>query len=561
MTTQFSDFPYERITAEEFEKTATQTVNQFNQASSSKEQINVLQKWDHLMKHWESFASMAYVRFSQDTQDDSRKSEREYYDQLHPTMVGEEQKLIKAILGSPHRSDLEDAFGSSLFKSWELGLKAFDPKIADEKRMESELSARYSSLLAQLKIPFRGEEYTLSTLIPFYESSDRQTRAEAKQAYSKGLGSLQEELDQIYDNLVKVRHSMALKMGFKNYIDLGYAEMGRVDYNSDDVAAFRKQIVDVIVPITQKIINSRSKRLGLDDYSFHDEGLMDAKGEIAPKGDHDWMLEQAQVMFDEMGEDFGKFFAMMHERNLLDLKSRDGKEGGGYCTIFANQEAPFIFANFNGSKGDVLVFTHECGHAFQCYQSRNQALRQMIWPTYEAAEIHSMSLELLTYPWMERFFKEDTERFKTSHLEGALLFLPYGAAVDEFQHLVYENPEATPEERVQFWKQMEAKYLPHRKFVEMPYFETGRFWQRQAHIYNRPFYYIDYCLAQVCALQFWALAEEDREDALERYRHLCSLGGSMPFTALLNEVNLQSPFVKGTIDRAVMVPLQRLGLG
>lgn len=560
MTKLFSDFPYQRISAEQFEAAATQTVSKFNRASSSKEQINILKDWDNTMKQWESFASMAYVRFSQDTQDASRKAEREYYDQLSPTMIGGEQELIKAILSSPYRGELEKTFGSNLFRSWELSLKAFDPKIADEKRKEAELTAQYSALLAGLKIPFQGKEYTLSTLSPFYESADRSVRLAAKQAQAQALEALQEELDQIYDELVKLRHNMALKMGFENYIDLGYAEMSRVDYTAEDVAQFRKQIVDTVVPICQKIIQARTERLGLDDYNFADEGLMDVKGEIDPKGDHDWMLGQAQKMFSEMGEDFGAFFAMMHERELLDLKSRDGKQGGGYCTIFADHGAPFIFANFNGSQGDVRVFTHECGHAFQCYQSKDQALRKMIWPTYEAAEIHSMSLEFLSYPWMESFFEEDTERFKISHLEGALLFLPYGAAVDEFQHLVYENPEMTPEERNEAWKQVERKYLPHRTFTDMPYFESGRFWQRQGHIYARPFYYIDYCLAQVCALQFWALAEEDRADAMKRYRHLCSLGGSLPFTALLNEIELQSPFSQGTIERAVKTPLQYLCL-
>ena len=560
MTKQFSDFPYQRITAEEFEDTAAQVVEEFTQAASGKEQINILKSWDNQMKKWESFATMAYIRFTQNTQDEERKAEREYYDGLYPTMVGGEQTLIREILSSPFREELESTFGANLFETWELSLTAFDPKIADEKRTEAELSAQYSALLAGLKIPFRGKEYTLSTLYPFYESADRSVRLEAKQAQAQALGEVQEELDQIYSKLVEIRHAMALKMGFTNYINLGYAQMGRVDYSAEDVAQFRQQIVDIVVPITQKIIASRAQRLALDDYNYADEGLMDAKGEISPKGDHDWMLEQAHNMFSEMGEDFDLFFSMMYQRNLLDLKSREGKQGGGYCTIFADQEAPFIFANFNGSQGDVRVFTHECGHAFQCFQSRNQAHRKMIWPTYEAAEIHSMSLEFLSYPWMEDFFKEDTERFKISHLEGALLFLPYGAAVDEFQHIIYEHPTLTPQERANIWKELEEKYLPHRKFTNMPHFESGRFWQRQGHIYTQPFYYIDYCLAQICALQFWTLAEEDREEAMKRYRHLCSLGGSLPFTALLDEIELLSPFSPGTIEKAVQVPLEYLDL-
>ena len=244
----------------------------------------------------------------------------------------------------------------------------------------------------------------------------------------------------------------------------------------------------------------------------------------------------------------------------MDLKSREGKSGGGYCTLFSNHEAPFIFANFNGTQGDVRVFTHECGHAFQSFSSRNQPLRYLIWPTYEAAEIHSMSLEFLTYPWMEEFFKEDTSRFKQSHLEGALLFIPYGAAVDEFQHLVYENPSASMEERAQMWLELEKTYLPHRLYQDNPYFASGRFWQRQGHIYRRPFYYIDYCLAQICALQFWSLAEENRPETMQKYRYLCELGGSKPFTELLNEIQLQSPFRTGTLKQSIKAPLQELGI-
>jgi len=559
MDLHFSDFPYRRLKQEEIEKQADNALAALKLTNSASAQIKILTDWDIQLKEWDSYASIAYVHFSQNTLDKHSQEEREFYDNIRPFLLGQEQRFIKAILTSPHREKFEENFGSNLFKTWELSLRAFDPKIEEEKKNESKIVAEYSSLNAQSKIHFRGKEYSFSEMAPFYVSADRQTRLEARKAQATTLEKNQDQFDDLYDQLVHLRHNMAIKMGYPSYIELGYAEMKRVDYNDSHVAEFRRQIKEDLLPITQRIISDRAQRINLSDYAFHDEGLMDLKGKIEPKGDHDWMMDRAQEMFNSMGEDFGEFFTMLRSRGLMDLKTREGKVGGGFCTLFTDHGAPFIFANFNGTQGDVRVFTHECGHAFQAFQSRNLPLRDMIWPTYEAAEIHSMSLEFLSYPWMKNFFKEDTDRFKQSHLESSLLFIPYGAAVDEFQHMVYSNPNASPQERTKMWKEVENTYLPHRKYVELPYFSSGRFWQRQGHIYKRPFYYIDYCLAQVCALQFWGLAEENRAEAMKRYRYLCSLGGSLPFTQLLKKVGINNPFVKGTLSSAISNPLNELG--
>ena len=239
---------------------------------------------------------------------------------------------------------------------------------------------------------------------------------------------------------------------------------------------------------------------------------------------------------------------MMADCELLDLKARNGKAGGGFCANVPRYGVPFIFANFNGTQDDVNVFTHECGHAFQNWSSRDQSLLLYQWPTYEAAEIHSMSLEFLTYPYMEAFFGDDAARFIEGHLEDAILFLPYGCAVDEFQHRVYAEPDMTPAERAALWLELERTYLPHRRYTEMPHMESGRLWQQQRHIFAMPFYYIDYCLAQTCALQMWHSATKDREDTMARYRTLCSLGGSKPFTELVAAAGLANPFTVGSLD-------------
>jgi M3 family oligoendopeptidase len=257
-------------------------------------------------------------------------------------------------------------------------------------------------------------------------------------------------------------------------------------------------------------------------------------------------------MYAELSKETDDFYQYMWKNELMDNAAKDGKMTGGYCTFIGNHQSPFIFSNFNGTSHDVTVLTHEAGHAFQCYAtSRNIDLYEYLWPTYEACEIHSMSMEFFTWPWMQLFFKEDTEKFKFEHLSGALQFLPYGVAVDEFQHLVYENPNMTAAERNEAWRMVEKKYLPHRTYEGNDFLEKGGYWHRQSHIFSSPFYYIDYVLAQICAFQFWKKSLEDKENAWKDYVKLCKAGGSMSFLKLVELAGLRSPFEDGTVEWAI----------
>jgi M3 family oligoendopeptidase len=256
-------------------------------------------------------------------------------------------------------------------------------------------------------------------------------------------------------------------------------------------------------------------------------------------------------MYDDMSPETSAFFRFMLEHELMDLASKKGKAGGGYCTYFPDYRSPYIFANFNGTTGDVDVLTHEIGHAFQMYVSRDFEVPEYYGPTLEACEIHSMSMEFFAWPWAELFFKEDADKYRFTHLSDALLFIPYGVSVDEFQHFVYEHPEATPAERKRAWRDIERAYLPHRQYEGNEYLERGGFWHQQGHIFNAPFYYIDYTLAQICALQFWKRAEEDRTKAWADYLHLCKLGGSLSFTELVREAGLRSPFEDGCVESVI----------
>jgi len=308
---------------------------------------------------------------------------------------------------------------------------------------------------------------------------------------------------------------------------------------------------DYIVPLATKLYERQADRIGVDELKFYDQSLNFLSGNATPKGSPEWIIENGKKMYAELSPETDEFFKYMTEKHLLDLEAKKGKETGGYCTFIDNYDSPFIFSNFNGTSGDIDVLTHEAGHAFQVYSSRNIGIPEYVWPTHEGAEIHSMSMEFFTWPWMELFFEDDTEKYKFAHLSSGLLFLPYGVAVDEFQHVVYENPEMTPAERKAEWKRIEKTYLPMRDYDGNPYLEAGSIWQRQSHIYEVPFYYIDYTLAQICAFQFWKRSFEDRDSAWEDYLHLCKLGGSKPFTELVKEANLLSPFEDGCVESVV----------
>jgi M3 family oligoendopeptidase len=342
---------------------------------------------------------------------------------------------------------------------------------------------------------------------------------------------------------------MASKLGFDSFVELGYARMLRTDYDAQDVANYRAAILTHIVPLTQQLYAEQAKRLGLDQLAHYDTGLLFPNGNARPQGNPEWIVGQASTMYQELSPETDAFFQFMQQHQLMDLISRDGKATGGYCTYIPDYRAPFIFSNFNGTNADIDVLTHEAGHAFQVYSSRDFETSEYNWPTYEACEIHSMSMEFFTWPWMKLFFGSEVDRYHYGHLASALYFLPYGVAVDEFQHYVYENPDDSPAQRNAAWRAIERKYLPHRDYSDQPFLEAGGFWQKQTHIFGMPFYYIDYTLAQVCAFQFWLRNQDDHQQAWADYVRLCQAGGSKAFLQLVDLAGLDSPFAAGTVER------------
>lgn len=541
---KFSQMAYERPDINELKKQIKGFTEKLEKSGSYKEARDTFMEFEKASKHVETMMTLASIRNSIDTRDEFYDAEMNFWNAAEPELQEFFQEWTATMLKSKFRDDFAKEFGDLMFVNAEIQLKTFSPEIISELQQENELTLEYEKLLASAQIPFEGKTYTLSQMTPFKTDADDERRLAAWKAEGKWYKDNQEKLDSIYDKLTHLRTEMGKKLGYGGYIPLGYYRMGRNCYTKEDVQKFRDAVVKYLVPVADSIYREQAKRLNKEyPLSFADAALEFRSGNPRPCGTADDILAQGKKFYDELSPETSEFFNVMLDNELLDVLSTEGKRGGGYCTSIHDYEVPFIFANFNGTQGDVEVVTHEAGHAFADYINRKRIPKEYIWPSMEGCEVHSMSMEFMAWPWSEGFFGDDTKKFKYSHLSGALTFIPYGTMVDHFQHVVYENPDMTPRQRHDVWKKLLGTYMPWLKLDgEIPFYADGEGWQRQMHIYRTPFYYIDYCLAQTVALQIWALIQDDLENAWSHYMAYAKQGGSKVFTELLKNAGLQSPF-------------------
>jgi M3 family oligoendopeptidase len=500
-------------------------------------------EWDALRREWSTFESVIRLRYTQNTRDEERRAAQSALDTRLPSVTARDVRLKKRFLaGGGLSAALEDELGPQAFALWKQDVTAFDDAIAGDLVREAELEREYTELLANASAPFEGAERSLGDLGAFYMDADREKRHAAQQARWGFFTRNREQLDDIYDRLVHLRDGMARKLGFANYLELGYRRMHRVDYGPSDVARYRDDVARSVVPVAASLVRRLGAESGLDRVRFWDEAVLGSTHRIAPQGDRAWILGRTAAALGAIAPELGEFAGVMLDGDLLDVERRPGKALGAYCTFFPTRGLPYVFANFDGTRSDVRTLMHELGHAFQAWSSRGKDAIDYLFPTLEAAEVHSMSLEYLSWPEMERYFGLEAGAYRREHLFDALLFLPYGVAVDHFQHLVYANPGATPAERHAMWQEVERRYLPWREYGDLAHPRAGGLWQEKRHIYLAPFYYIDYTLALCCALQFWTRAEVDRGAAIRDYVGLCGRGGEAPFGELVRSAGLRSPF-------------------
>ncbi len=540
---RFSDMKYERPDIEDVKSTAERIKSDFINSDNAEKADRAFLEWDRLMNHIDTMFSIAYTRHSIDTTDKFYDKEVEYIDEQSPIVTEIQQSFSKLLVESKFRPQLEEKYGKLMFINTEMFLKSFSPEIVPETQETNKLETAYQNLIASAQIDFDGEKKTISQLFPYKQSTDDNIRRAAWKAEGEFYNKNGAELDRIYDELVKLRNKKAKKLGYSNFVKLGYLQMTRNCYTASDVAKFRKAVIKYIVPVADRLYRKQSERTGLSyPFTFADAPLKFRDGNPKPQGTSSDILETGKKLYHELSDESAEFIDMMYNNGLLDVLSKKGKASGGYCTQFADYKLPFIFSNFNGTADDVEVITHEAGHAFAYYMAKNIIPSDNQNPTLEACEVHSMTMEFFGWRCSDEFFGSDSKKFRYSHLFGAITFIPYGTMVDHFQHIVYENPTMTPQQRHNVWRELLGVYMPWMRLDGSPFYGEGKGWQRQIHIYENPFYYIDYCLAQTVALEFWVIMQKNHDEAWQRYMKLVKKAGTQTFSELVNTAGLKTPF-------------------
>ena len=556
---KFSKLEYHRPDVEGLKKAIEEATEKIQNAKSYQDVRDAYYALQEREKVEESMYTLAHVRNTINMNDEFYDSEIKWIREAFAQTIPQYNAYEKALTKSQFRPEFEAEFGTQLLRKLDASLMTSDEKIIPETIRTQQLCQEYSKTAAGAVTDFRGEECNFYGLLKHMQSTDRTERKEAFEAWAALYEKISPELEAQYGEMVKLRNEMALKMGFKNYTEMAYINRNRFDYKKEDAAKFREQVREIITPAVAKIRKAQQEKLGVDKLYYYDEELIFPDGNAAPIGTTKELVDKAQKMYREMSAETGEFFDFMKEYELFDLETRPGKHMGGYMTAMSLFKAPFIFSNFNGTSADVDVLTHEAGHAFQGYLAmRSIEVDALRGSTAEINEIHSMSMEHFAYPWMELFFEENTEKYVTSHLIGALCTIPYLVSVDEFQHEVYEHPDYTAADWKRIWHEIEQKYMPWRDYDGNEFLEAGGFWMQKQHIFLYPFYYIEYAMSQICAFQYYGRMKEDRKAAWEDYLRLCRAGGTKGYLELLKIGNLLSPFEDGTVEKSTAHVIEEL---
>lgn len=549
---KFSSLEYTRPDFDAGVEKLKELTEKVRKAESAEEVFEALSESERAGIALYDMATLAFVRNTLDTTDEFYEAEIEYVNNSTPTVVPFSLGFMDAVAASPFRPDVEARFGKQFFVKYELHKRGFCEANIPLMQRESKLTTEYQKIMATCEIDFDGKTLNLTGVQKYFEHDDRAVRAAALKAYSDFYHANEPRLEEIWAELVEIRNEMGRNLGFENFIPLGYIQQGRSDYGIEEVASFREQVREEIVPLCVRLYEAQAKRLGVESFMAYDELRIFPDGNSQPSGDDDFMIDSARKMYHDMGRETGEFIDFMIDHELMDLKNMPGKASTGYCTALGGRKAPFVFSCFNGTIGDMKVLSHELGHAFAAYMAmRTQPISDYYHVSTDIAEIHSMTMEQFAYPYAENFFGEDADKFRFAHLQEAITFVPFGVAVDEFQHICYANPALSPKERTLEWNKLEEKYMPWRKYDADDFFDRGGYWYHKLHIFLYPFYYINYTLTTMGAMEFKQRIADDCDEAWQSYLTLCKLGGSLSYLETLKAAKVSVPFDKGTVARSI----------
>ena len=548
----FSNLEYVRPDFDAAEAKAKELTERVKAAKSYADVKAVILESDEYMSELYTMTTIAHIRNTLNTTDEFYEKEIEFIHQRSPEAEGSFIALTKAIVDCPFTAEIDADLGKEYLVASRRELAQYDDALVPFMQEESRLETEYQKLMATAEIEFDGKKLNLYGIQKYFENPDREVRKAAFKKYSEFYESNEEKMEEIFDKLIKVRTKMGQALGYKTFTPLGYLQQGRSDYGQEEVASFREQVRRELVPLCEKLYEAQAKRIGVDHIMAYDEKFVFPDGNAEPIGDEKYMVAEAQKMYHDLSPETGEFIDFMIEHELMDLENKPNKANTGYMTDLTKYRAPFVFSCFNHTIFDMQVLSHELGHAFAGYRAmRHQPVMAYYSESTDIAEIHSMSMEQFCYPYAERFFGDAADKYRFAHLQEALTFVPFGVAVDEFQHIVYENPDLTPKERTMEWHKLEEKYMPWRKYENDPFMERGGYWYHKIHIFLYPFYYVNYTLTTMGAMAFKKRYAENKEEAFKDYLTLCDIGGSLSYLESLKAAHLHVPFEEGSVANAI----------
>ena len=493
-----------------------------------------------------------YIDMTCHTDDeDIQKSWMQFVENVQPKLSEYSDILNRRLVEHQALDELPERFGI-LVKGIKTDIAIFREENIPLSTQVTKLVTEYNEICGAQMVEFDGEQKTFAQMAIYFENTDRKIREDAWKSVSERRFEDNERVSEIYDELIQIRHKMATNAGFEGFQQYMFASMHRFDYSIEDCLEFHESIETVCQPLRHRTDGERMRDLGVDSLRPWDMGV-DVKGRppLQPFNDVQEMVDGCSRIFHNMSEELGNYFDQLDANDCLDLDSRKGKAPGGYQYYLQKSRLPFIFMNAAGTQRNIETMIHEAGHAFHSFYSGHLDLIHERDSPIEFAEVASMSMELLTHPHWEEFYdNKDADRARRKHLEDIISFMPWMATIDAFQHWVYANPNHSREERAEKWLELGERFGPK---VDMTGFEDIHkvSWQRQGHLFGVPFYYVEYGIAQLGALQMWKYHRRDTQDALDRYKAGLSLGYTRGLTELFQASGLELSFSESYVGELI----------
>lgn len=528
-------------------------IERVKNATNGDDVLEVLFENNLLVRRIKELTEIISIRHAKDTLDERYANDNKWSDEFCPTFDKLELDFKEAVYDSPYRDEIESQIGSMYFVKTEVKRKTVSEDIIPLRQREQELVNEYDSILFDSKKTINGKSHSFLDLQELFSHEDRAIRKEAFKAFSEVLSENEDRLEQVWDELIKVRNQIANILGYDSYVPVGYLERERLDYGREDIAKFRQQVVEEIVPLCNRLYEAQARRLGIDAVMAYDENCVFSDGNAKPLGDAEYMMEQVINMLREMSPETDEFISFVVDHDLIDYKPRPEKAFREFCTLLPYHKAPFMFEHFTGSAEDVQYLSEGLGHAFASYRScRRQPIEEYYFPSSEITEINAMSMIQFVNKYADRLFGEDAWKYEFGNLQHFMTFIPFGVAVDEFQHICYDNPDLSPKERTYEWHKLEKKYMPWRKYDEEDDFmNRGGYWYHKFHFFYVPLYYIEYALATVNAMEMYRKYIERPGIAWKEYLELNDVGGSKGYHEILKQANLTPVYEDGAVRNAI----------